>query len=780
MNRRDFSVLCAGAAVSSVNAPLGANQRSGARVEDPSAIVSEYFPDRVHEFVFRNWTAVAPGKLAQVLGCTVKEVQSLAESMGLSPAVTVPREMADRSYTTIIKRNWHILPLKQLEQLVDMTSERMQFVLREDDMLWYKLGLLKPRCEPIAYRPPDEAARRRAAEIRALVENEFGKGVDRSIATRFQFVRELSTPLTPARGKGRNQPPPLRIVYPYFAVYGDPLLSSTLDPCPDGLLQRLSAGGVNGIWLHGVLRDLAPGGKEFPEFGKGFESRLANLRLLVKRAARYGIGVYLYLNEPRAMPESFFKSRPELAGVHENGFATLCTSQPVVRQWMADALTHVFSNVSGLAGVFTISASENLTNCASHFTESQCPRCKNRTDADIYVEVNATIEAGIHRADPQARVIVSDWGWRKHGDAVDIIARLPKSTWLMSVSEWAKPFERGGIKTTVGEYSVSVVGPGPRALRHWAAAKKAGLKVISDVQFNNSCELATLPYLPVMDLVAEHLHNLTPVKLDGMMIGWTQGGYPSPAFDLASKFGRSAGTDVGTALDELASERYGAGGMAHARKAWTHMSEAFREYPFATVVIYTSPVQLGPANPLYATATAYRATMWGFPYDDLNTWRGPYPPEIFAAQFEKMATRWRQGAEELAVAVEKAPPERRPSAERELRMARSAGIIFQSVANQSYFILARNALAKNVASISKEQRQRLLADMKRRLESEISLARQLFSMTRDDSCIGFEPATQYFYLPLDLVEKVINCRWLLARLDKELLRSAGDAGSPTA
>jgi hypothetical protein len=59
----------------------------------------------------------------------------------------------------------------------------------------------------------------------------------------------------------------------------------------------------------------------------------------------------------------------------------------------------------------------------------------------------------------------------------------------------------------------------------------------------------------------------------------------------------------------------------------------------------------------------------------------------------------------------------------------------------------------------------LRAEMKRRLESEITLARQLFSIAREDSSIGFEPATQYFYLPLDLVEKVINCRWLLARLD---------------
>jgi len=29
----------------------------------------------------------------------------------------------------------------------------------------------------------------------------------------------------------------------------------------------------------------------------------------------------------------------------------------------------------------------------------------------------------------------------------------------MSVSEWSLPIERGGIKTTVGEYSISAVGP---------------------------------------------------------------------------------------------------------------------------------------------------------------------------------------------------------------------------------------------------------------------------------------------------------------------------------
>jgi hypothetical protein len=381
------------------------------------------------------------------------------------------------------------------------------------------------------------------------------------------------------------------------------------------------------------------------------------------------------------------------------------------------------------------------------------------------VEVNAAIEAGIHRADPKARVLVSDWGWRQHGDATDIIARLPKSIWLMSVSEWAKPIERGGVKTTVGEYSLSAVGPGPRALRHWAAAKKAGLKIVSDVQFNNSCELATLPYLPVMDLVAEHLHNLAVIKLDGMIIGWTQGGYPSPAFDLARKIDRSPDANVSATLDDLAIERFGFGAAPHARKAWRHMSDAFREYPFAVSVIYTSPVEIGPANPLYRRPTGYRATMWGFPYDDLEKWRGPYPAETFAAQFEKMAVSWRRGVKEMGTAVANAPPEQRPFVERDLRMARSAGIIFQSVANQAYFILARNTLIGKASSVSAAQNEHMQADLKARLESEMALARELFSITQEDSCVGFEPATQYFYLPLDLVEKVINCRWLLARLD---------------
>jgi hypothetical protein len=730
----------------------------------PAAIASRHFPDRLHEFVWRNWKVVEPAKLAEIVGASVQDVTALAESMGLPTEGSVQPEMRERGYVTIIRRNWHLLPYDQLLKLLDMTPERLAVMLREEDFLWIKLGQLKPACEPLRYRAPDEAARHRAAEIRRVVEQEFGEELRRAAEPRFDFVRQLSVSVASlAQSRpAEDRPKPLRIVHSYVALYGDPLLRPELNPYPDGLLQRLSAVGVNGVWLHAVLRDLAPGGDAFPEFGADHERRLANLRTLVERARKYGIGIYLYINEPRAMPASFFQNRVEMGGVKEGEFTALCTSHPAVRRWMSDALAYIFRQVPDLGGIYAITASENLTNCASHGDWHSCSRCKDRTDVDILAEVAATIEEGVHRGNPNANVILSDWGWKGHGEAEDVIARLPKNVWLTSVSEWAKSIERGGIETKVGEYSISAVGPGLRATKHWAAAARAGLKVMAEVQFNNTCEIASVPYLPVMDLVAEHCHNLAEsVKPDGMFIGWTMGGYPSPNFDLARRFHRTPVPSVESVLDELTRERFGPDGAAHARKAWTLTSEAFRQYPFHVSVVYTSPVQTGPANPMYLAKTGYKATMWGIPYDDLDGWRGPYPPEVFAAQFEKMAEGWRLGLAELQLAVAKTPADRRTDAEADLRLARATAVHFQSVANQARFVIARDALAQASDSLSPEQRQRLRAEIRRCLEAEIALAHELFVLAREDSRIGFEPSCQYFYLPLDLVEKVINCRSLL-------------------
>ena len=443
----------------------------------------------------------------------------------------------------------------------------------------------------------------------------------------------------------------------------------------------------------------------------------------------------------------------------------MCTSHPAVRKWLCDATAHIFREVPGLAGVFTITASENLTNCASHGGWKKCPRCKNRTDAEIIAEVNATIAEGAHLVNPKAKVMAWDWGWRGHGDATEIVAKLPKSVYLMSVSEWAVPIDRGGVKTTIGEYSLSVIGPGPRAERHWNTARQAGLKIVAKTQVNLSWELSTVPYLPVMDQVANHFHALAERGVEGALLSWSLGGYPSPNLEVACRFARKPVPSVEEVLDAVATEHFGAAGAPDARRAWTLLSKAFRQYPFNGGVIYSCPVQMGPANLLYPVRTGYAASMVGIPYDDLNRWRGPYPPEIFVAQFEKVAAGWEEGLQALQKAVEKSPPEQVAENQIQWRVARAAWLHFRSVANQARFTYLRDRLADPKATVSSDDRRRWTAQMKEAAVAEIALARELFTLARLDPRLGFEASNHYFYLPSDLAEKVISCRSILDTLD---------------
>ncbi len=723
---------------------------------EPDPVEFPHFPDRLHAVVWRNWQLVEPSRLAETLGTTEDNVRRLAESMGLPSSGEVLPEWRRRGYITIVRRNWHLLPYEQLLKLIDMDAEEFALALREDDFLFIKLGSLKPKCEPVVWSEPTEEQKRRAAEIRELVQKHFGDQLAQPAERRFAFIERLSEPLPESARVERPDPSVgLRYIYSYFGTFGDPLSDPELDPYPDGLLQRLAANGINGVWLHVVLRQLAPGGPDFPEFGEGHERRLETLRNLVARCKRHGIAVYLYMNEPRAMPVEFFANRKEMGGTVHGQWQTMCTSHPAVQKWLEDSLAHVFTQVPDLGGVFTITASENLTNCASHGGRQGCPRCRDRRDEEVITEVNHIILRGVRRGSPTARVICWDWGWANHGDASHFIPLLPKEAWLMSVSEWRKPIERGGVRTEVGEYSISAVGPGPRAERHWRVAKEQGLKAAAKVQFNNTWELSAVPYLPVMDLVAQHCSELAKRDVDGMMLSWSLGGYPSPNLRIARHFSENPDARPDEVLDQLARDIYGPEGAPLARRAWSAMSRAFSEFPYHGAVVYNAPQQVGPANLLFERPTGYRSTMVGFPYDDLNNWRGPYPPEIFAQQFEKVATGWAEGLGALSEAVALAPEESRAIAESELSVARAAQAHFASVANQVRFVLLRDALAQNGADAGQGRE-----NLRKLLQDEIRLAKELFAISRADSRIGFEATNHYYYVPQDLMEKVINCEYL--------------------
>jgi hypothetical protein len=730
------------------------------------ALGCEPFPSRLHAFVWRNWTVVPQARLAEVLQTTPENVAHVSASMGLPPQEPIQPEWKDRGYITVLRRNWHLLPYDQLTALLGFTRERLRYSLMEDDFLFIKLGSIKPKCEPLLYRAPTQEENRAAAKLATWLREEgLMEVAGQPEEPRFAFVKTLAQPDPTLRAaeSGGTSPFELRFIFSYFADYGDPLIDPEITSFPEGLLQRLAAAGVNGVWVHTVLRTLAKD-PAFPEFGADCEKRMDGLRTLVARARKYGIDVYLYMNEPRAMHTSFFEARPERAamrGVAAGDSARLCTSNPEVRRWMSDTLASVFTRVPGLGGVFTITASENPTNCASHRQQAECERCRGRSYAEIIAEVNATIAQGVARGSPHAKTIVWDWGW-DDTHAGEIIATLPRTCWFMSVSEWSLPIERGGVQSAIGEYSISAVGPGPRASRHWALARAAGLKTVAKVQAGATWEFCAIPYLPTLDLVAEHARNLSSAGVNGLMLSWSLGCHPSPNLEVFQAFAEDT-PDIGTVLDRMAERRYGKAVTPLVRQAWTAFSDGFREYPYHIGTLYRGPQHMGPANPLYLKPTGYRATMVGLPYDDLKAWRSIYPAEVWAGQMAKVRDSFTRGCGLWGHIVARTSGALQCDAKRELGLFRTAELHFASCVNQAHFVAARDKL---LATTDDASRAACRAEVRKTVLDELATVKQLLPLAKADSRIGYESSNHYFYIPQDLLEKVLGCRRILTELEQ--------------
>ncbi len=732
-----------------------------------SPVPTPHFPDAYHAYVWRNWQVVPLPRIAAAIGATTRQVHDTGIAMGLPEPLKVSADQQMRSHLTVIRRNWHLLPYSQMLKLLGWSADELAYTLREDDFLYIKLGSLKPNCAPVQYVPATPEIKKREHEIAATVHSAFPIGMP--MASLFDFVQDLKRPdpygPLPTKGKGAPTNSAPRFCYSYFALYGDPLLDKRADPYPEGYLKRLKAAGVNGVWLQGVLTKLAPYPWDTHQSAQ-YEQRLANLKTLVARARKHGIGIYLYMNEPRALPLTFFAAHPELTdarGVIEGDHAALCTSAPQVQKYISESVATICRAVPDLAGFFTITGSENLTSCWSHGAGKNCPRCAPRGAGTVISEVNGLIQAGIKQAGSKTRLIAWDWGWPEDA-ARDIISKLPKECALMSVSEWDLPIHRGGIESVVGEYSVSAVGPGPRATRHWQIAKELGLQTFAKIQAANSWEMSAVPYVPALANTAKHIENLKKLSLNGTMLGWTLGGYPSPNLETVSAvFG---GATADEALKQVAQRRFGPA-ADNVVKAWKAFSTAFSEFPFHIGLVYTAPMQHGPANLLWEKPTGYHASMVGFPYDDLDGWRAVYPPEVFSGQLQKIADGFDAAIAAIKVSTEgiSLNDSQRSALDAELRIAETVAIHCGSVANQGRFITLRAAL--NGKSLTPTQRSAAVTEARSILNSEIESARRMAELQSQDARLGFEASNQYYYVGVDLAEKILNCtdlrdRWLPA------------------
>ncbi|HEU0141355.1 MAG TPA: glycoside hydrolase family 20 zincin-like fold domain-containing protein, partial [Bryobacteraceae bacterium] len=193
MNRREFLYL--GPGVYALRSPA-ADPLSR---ESREPIPEPHFPNRLYQFVWRNWELANSDRMAAVIRASPEAVVDLGSSMGLPKKRHLIDDQLARLYITVIRQNWHLLPESQIIELLGWDRQKFDFILKEDDFLDFKLGT-KPRCDELTYQPPSQREKSAAEGIRRTVLESFGRAIDRPGEDLFAFVTDLSKTLyVPAR-----------------------------------------------------------------------------------------------------------------------------------------------------------------------------------------------------------------------------------------------------------------------------------------------------------------------------------------------------------------------------------------------------------------------------------------------------------------------------------------------------------------------------------------------------------------------------------------------------
>lgn len=684
-----------------------------------------FTPTAWQTVLLRLYGLVDSDLLARTLKTSKEQIEEEARRLGIDE-ITYESRWREKGYITILKGVWNILPYSQILFLLGISEAELEYRLKEDDFLSAKLGE-KTECSAVYFTPLTAIQIKETECIAKIVRENYIDGY----TGYFDFYH--------TDGKGIDNGGVDRISYDYSAQYGD-----IQDDVTDEELALLAEKGINGLWFQGVLSKLAPYPFK-PCLCEGFEGRREKLNALIERCAKYGIKVYLYINEPRGMHESdFLPEHKDCMGGREGNVRAMCTSHPFVQQYLFDAVYSLVTACPKLGGFITITMSENLTNCYSR-GDKNCPRCQARQREEVVAEINNIIYAAIKKADTDTRLIANLWAWTKgHGWTDEQINKgislLTNGVEVMCVSELGT-IDRDGKSKYIAEYSLSNIGPSIESAAMLAQAKKCGHKIWAKVQVNNSWECATLPYIPVFELIIEHMNNLRPYQLDGYMLSWTVGGYPSKTMELIKALTREK-FDYAIWLRENYAEY-----ADQVHKAVHLFSEGFKKIPYDWTLLYNGAQHLGAANLFYAKPTGYTATMVGFPYDDLVSWRGNFTEIQFQQGLKNMLAQWGDGLKCLENCKE-------DSLVQELyRMAELVYVQFSSLLNQTRYILAREAGDK--------------AGMLACATEEMEWTKAQYALAAADSRLGFEASNHYYYTQNSFLEKLINLDVIRREIEDE-------------
>lgn len=553
--------------------------------------------------------------------------------------------------------------------------------------------------------------------------------------------------------------------------YGDEL-SDDIDYYPEEYLNRLMHEGSNGVWIYTRFSDILPS-EIIPEYGDGYEKRMAKLNRVIEKCRRYGIGVYVFAIEPVALTHELAKEHPDMIGsdLGYNGNPLFCCSSEKGKAYCYEAGKKLCELYPKLRGFISITYGERPTSCASvingkeAFGEpdvgSTCPRCGGKKPGEILAIALEALRSGAREVNPEFETVSWTYGHRtwKLDDIRDYVDAAPSDVALMQNFEDAGFEEQLGKQRISTDYWMSYPGPSEMFVE---TAKRAKLKnkiLYAKMQVCCSHEIATVPYVPVPGIVFDKYKGAFDCGVTGVMQCWYFGNYPS----LMSKAANEASfvddfSNKDAFLEHVAGIYFGKTRAKVVAEAWKLFESGYRNYPLNIMFSYYGPMHdsvvwklaLEPKN--FAPARTWQLVdpMDGDRIcDALCTAHTLEEARILCA---RMAEDWSAGVKLLAD-MESAHAE---EAE-QLAVARAIGLLFEGGNRILEFYQLRDALGRG-AGETKE----ILARMRAIAEAEMENSAAMIPLCEACASLGYHSEAEGFkFFPEKLENRIAQLKELL-------------------
>lgn len=533
-----------------------------------------------------------------------------------------------------------------------------------------------------------------------------------------------------------------------------------IDSFPDTYLNAVAHAGIDAVLVFTKGCDLTTTG--YLDFND-----------LIARAAKYAIDVYFY---------SYLKSLKHPSHIN-------------AEDYYDSTYGRLFESCPGAKGVILVGESCEFP--------SHDPNTTGKTGNDFhegirptkprpgwwpcfdYPEWLETVKRSVKKYSPKAEIVfwTYNWGYTPEKDRIALINALPEDVTLQVTFEMFEPLRLGNAVKPVMDYSITFPGPGKYFSSEAATARRRNIRLYAMSNTGGmTWDFGTVPYIPVPQQWSKRHDAILKAQDDwglcGLMESHHYGFTPSIISELSKWRYWTPSPDTEKVIELISVRDFGEAGAPHAVEAWQLWSEAMSEIPVTNEDQY-GPLRVGPAYPLifhpditrdfqtqeikipsadHAHFGSRIVKTFYHPFENEHQSPGAirFPLEIKA--LERAIAKWQAGINKLDLAIKMAPEKKRPQA---FKMLGLGEFILSSLVTtrhcKQWWILNHQLIGESdIPSALK-----LLNELKKIMEAEISNAEAAIPLVEKDSRLGWEPSMEYIADREHLEWKIRHCRQVI-------------------